>query len=72
MKKQMTLAVSVLLAAGTLAAGCGDEIDRANQAIDEKQRQVDKARDIVTNPVDAAEREADKALEDAITPEDQP
>ena len=68
----MTLAVSVLLAAGTLAAGCGDEIDRANEAIDEKQRQVDKARDIVTNPVDAAEREADKALEDAITPEDQP
>ena len=72
MKKHMTLTISALLATSVLAVGCGDEIDRANEAIDEKQQQVDKARDAVEDPVGAAEREADKALEDAITPEDQP
>jgi hypothetical protein len=61
-----------LLAAGLLAAGCGDEIERANDAIDEKQEQIDRAKTAVEDPVGAAEREADKALEDAITPEDQP
>jgi hypothetical protein len=61
-----------LLAAGVLAAGCGDELDRANDAIDEKQEQVDRAKTVVEDPVGEAERQADKALEDAITTEDQP
>ena len=61
-----------LLASGLRAAGCGDEIDRANDAIDETQEKVDRARTVVEDPAGAAEREADKALEDAITPEDQP
>ena len=61
-----------LLAAGMLAVGCGDEIDRANDAIDEKQEQVDRAKTVVEDPVGEAERKADKALEDAITTDDQP
>lgn len=61
-----------LLATGVLAAGCGDEIDRANEAIDEKQEQIDRAKTAVEDPVGEAERKADKALEDALTTEDQP
>ena len=61
-----------LLATGVLAAGCGDEIDRANDAIDEKQEQVDRAKTAIEDPVGEAERKADKALEDAVTTEDQP
>ena len=72
MTKQLRLMTLGLLAAGVLAAGCGDEIDRANDAIDEKQEQVDRAKTVVEDPVGEAERQADKALEDAITPEDQP
>jgi hypothetical protein len=67
--KLMTLG---LLATGVIAAGCGDEIDRANDAIDEKQEQVDRAKTVVEDPVGEAERKADEALEDAITTEDQP
>ncbi len=73
--RSLTLA---LLATG-LMAGCGDEIDNANDAIDRTQERVDDAQrnaerveDAVKDPVGAAEREADKALEDAISPEDQP
>ena len=61
-----------LLATGMLAVGCGDEIDRATDAIDEKQEQVDRAKTVVEDPVGEAARKADKALEDAITTEDQP
>ena len=72
MTKQLRLMILGLLATGMLAAGCGDEIDRANDAIDEKQEQVDRAKTAVEDPVGEAERKADKALEDAITTEDQP
>jgi hypothetical protein len=70
--KRLKLMILGLLATGVLAAGCGDEIDRANDAIDEKQEQVDRAKTVVEDPVGEAERKADKALEDAITTEDQP
>ena len=69
---RLRLITAGLLAAGLLAAGCGDEIDRANDAIDEKQEQIDRAKTVVEDPVGEAEREADKALEDAVTTEDQP
>ena len=64
--------IPALVAAAAFAAGCGDEIDRANDTIDRSQEQVDRARDAVEDPAGAAEREIDKALEDAVTPEDQP
>jgi hypothetical protein len=67
-RRLLTLA---LLGAG-LSAGCGDEIDRANDAIDRTQERVDRAKTVVEDPAKAAEREADKALEDAISPENQP
>jgi len=71
---------TALCSAGLLlAAGCGDELDRANdrvdqvqERVDEEQRRVDRAKTIVEDPAKAAEREADKALEDAVSPEDQP
>ena len=69
---RLRLITAGVLAAGVLAAGCGDEIDRANDAIDEKQEQIDRAKTVVEDPVGEAERQADEALEDAITPEDQP
>ena len=69
---KLKLTILGLLATGLIAAGCGDEIDRANDAIDEKQEQVDRAKTVVEDPVGEAERKADKALEDAITSEDQP
>ena len=71
MRHRLRLVVPVLLATGALA-GCGDEIDQANDAIDRTQDRIDRARDVVTNPAGAAERELDKALEDAVTPQDQP
>ncbi len=74
-RRLLTLA---LLGAG-LSAGCGDEVDRVNDRIDrtqdrvdEAQRDVDRVKTVVEDPVKAAEREADKALEDAISPQDQP
>jgi hypothetical protein len=63
---------TALCSAAVLAAGCGDEIDRANDRIDREQERVDRAKTVIEDPVKAAEREADKALEDAISPEDQP
>ena len=72
MTKQLRLMTLGMLVAGLLAAGCGDELDRANDAIDEKQEQVDRAKTVVEDPVGEAERKADEALEDAITPDDQP
>ncbi len=69
--KSLRITLLALLAAGALA-GCGDEIDNANEEIDRRQEQVDNARDAIEDPVGSAKREADKALEDAIAPEDQP
>ena len=71
MRQRLRILIPAVLAAAAFA-GCGDEVDRANDAIDRTQERVDRARDAVTNPAGAAERELDKALEDAVTPEDQP
>ena len=68
---RLRTAVIALLATGALA-GCGDELDNANEEIDRRQEQVDRARDAVEDPIGTAKREADRALEDAITPQDQP
>jgi hypothetical protein len=69
---KLRLVIPTMVVAAAFAAGCGDEIDQANDAIDRSQEQVDRARDAVEDPAGAAEREIDKALEDAVTPEDQP
>ena len=63
--------VLALLATGLLA-GCGDEVERANDAIDRTQERVDRAKDTIKDPAGAAKREADRALDDAITPDEQP
>jgi outer membrane lipopolysaccharide assembly protein LptE/RlpB len=75
---RLRLLVLALLATGALA-GCGDELQDANDAIDRTQEQVDQAQDTINDPLGAAEREAqerlneaDRALEDAVSPEDQP
>ena len=75
---RLRTAVVALLATGALA-GCGDELNDANDAIDrrqeqvdEAQRNVDRAKDAVEDPIGTAKREADRALEDAVSPEDQP
>ena len=64
--------IPTIAVVAAFAAGCGDELDQANDRIDRTQEQVDRARDAVEDPAGAAERELDKALEDAVTPEDQP
>ena len=69
---KLRLALPTILVAAAFAAGCGDELDQANDAVDRTQEQVDRARDAVEDPAGAAERELDRALEDAVTPEDQP
>ena len=69
--KSLRISLLALLAAGALA-GCGDELDNANEEIDRRQEQVESAQDAIEDPVGTAKREADRALEDAITPEDQP
>ena len=71
MTKTLRHLVLALLTTGLLA-GCGDEIDRANDAIDKTQERVDRAKTAVEDPAGAAKREADRALEDAITTEEQP
>ena len=69
--KSLRITVLAVLAAGALA-GCGDEIDNANEEIDRRQEQAEKAQDAIEDPIGTAKREADRALEDAIAPEDQP
>ena len=69
--RPLRITVVALIAAGALA-GCGDELDNANEEIDRRQEQVDTARDAIEDPIGTAKREADRALEDAIAPEDQP
>jgi len=71
MKMTLPKVAIALLAAGALA-GCGGEVDRANDAIDRTQEQVDRAREAIEDPAGAAQREADRALEDAVSPDDQP
>ena len=60
-----------LLATGMLA-GCGDELERANDAIDKTQEGAGRAKDALEDPAGAAKREADRALDDAIVPDEQP
>jgi hypothetical protein len=69
--KSLRITILAVLAAGALA-GCGDELDKASEEIDRRQEQVDNARDAIEDPAGTAKREADRALEDAITPDDQP
>jgi vacuolar-type H+-ATPase subunit H len=76
--KHLRMSVLALLASGLLA-GCGDEVGQVNDAIDgaqervdEAQRDADRIKDAAEDPVGTARDEADRALEDAVTPEDQP
>ena len=71
MTKTLRRLALALLATGLLA-GCGNEVERANDAIDKTQERVDRAREAAKDPAGAAKREADRALEDAISPEEQP
>jgi hypothetical protein len=63
----IALLLACALAAG--AAGCGDEVADAQRQVDEVQRQVDRATDAVQDPAGAVEREADRVLDDALTPD---
>jgi len=59
--------------AAALLAGCGtSDIDAAQDQIDRTQDQVERGRDAIEDPAGAARREADRALEDAVSPDDQP
>lgn len=55
-----------------VGVGCGGSVDNVNESIDRQQDRVNRARDAITNPGEAARREADRALEDALDPRDQP
>ena len=64
--------VPALLAAAVLA-GCGTgDVDAAQDRIDRAQENVDRANEALRDPGAAARREADRRLEDAVSPEDQP
>jgi len=66
---------NVILATLSAAAlaGCGSgDIDAAQDRIDRTQDQIDRAKDAAGDPAGAARREADRALEDAVSPQDQP
>ena len=71
MTKSLRRLALALFATGLLA-GCGDEIERANDAVDKTQERVDRGKEALDDPAGAAKREADRALEDAITSEEQP
>ncbi len=64
---RLRLLVLAALAAGALA-GCGDELQDANDAIDRGQEQVDEVQDTINDPVGRAEREARERLDDAAAP----
>jgi outer membrane lipopolysaccharide assembly protein LptE/RlpB len=64
---RLRITVLALLATGALA-GCGDELQDANDAIDRGQQQVDEAQDTIKDPVGRAEREARERLDDAAAP----
>lgn len=58
----------------TLAiAGCGDDgvegLQDAQDRVDQLQENVDRVQDAVQDPVGAAQEEAERAIEDAITPD---
>lgn len=80
MRLRTRYSIPALLTTLALAlAGCGNEISDANDAIDrtqdrarDAQEQVDRATDAIEDPGAAAKREADRALEDAISPDQQP
>jgi hypothetical protein len=73
MRMKLRLLVPALLAAGVLA-GCGanDAIDRTQDRVDRTQDGVDRAQDVIGDPLGEARREADRQLEDVVSPEDQP
>ena len=69
---RLRLILPALLAAAVLA-GCGTgDIDAAQDKIDRTQEQVERGKDAVGDPAGAARREADRALEDAVSPDNQP
>ena len=68
---RLRLLLPAVLAVAVLG-GCGESVDQVNDTIDRNQERVERARDAVEDPLGAAEREADRALEDAISPQDQP
>ena len=72
MTQRMRLLIPSVLAAATIAAGCGDEanqlnerVDEAQQQVREAQREVDRAREAVEDPAGAATDEARRRLEEA-------
>jgi len=70
-RRSRTLLPALVVAA--LLAGCGTgDIDATQDRIDRTQDQVERGRDAVEDPAGAARREADRALEDAVSPNDQP
>ena len=66
--------LAAALAAAALLAGCGanDAIDNVQNDVDRAQESVDRAQEVINDPIDAARDEADRRLEDAVSPEDQP
>jgi chromosome segregation ATPase len=72
MTQRMRLLIPSVLAAATIAAGCGEEVnelddrvDEAQQQIRDAQREVDQAREALEDPAGAATEEARRRLEQA-------
>jgi outer membrane murein-binding lipoprotein Lpp len=72
MTQRLRLLILSVLAAATIAAGCGDEVDELNERVDEAQqqvrdaqREVDQAREALEDPAGAATDEARRRLEEA-------
>jgi outer membrane murein-binding lipoprotein Lpp len=70
--QRMRLLIPSVLAAATIAAGCGDEVNELDERVDEAQqqvrdaeREVDQAREALEDPTGAATDEARQRLEDA-------
>jgi hypothetical protein len=69
---RIVAAAAVLLSAVAFA-GCGDDgvegLRDAQDRVDQVQENVDRVQDAVQDPVGAAREEAERAIEEALTPE---
>lgn len=70
--KRVVMCLTVLLSTAALA-GCGDDgvegLRDAQEQVDQVQENVDRVQDAVQDPVGAAREEAERAIEEALTPD---
>lgn len=70
--KRLLACLPVVLSAAVLA-GCGEDgiegVRDAQDRVDQLQENVDRVQDAVQDPVGAAREEAERAVEEALTPE---